>query len=207
MTPAERVEPSIINGSRRLRIANGSGSSTTQVNALHATALTPSGTPGGDFFTFEAGLPPAAGLKVAVTTPDGVASAAPGQGTLDGSVADAIAGLGVAKDGPDAVWSAHVTQLAVRSSAAGYDAVLASTASTAAFNEMLSTSAVSLDEETVKAQLRETAPVLSPSDVPTLRVDPAQWAEFAAWMTTNGLITKPVDASAAVTDRFLPEER
>ncbi len=30
-----------------------------------------------------------------------------------------------------------------------------------------------LDEDTVKAQLRETAPVLSPSDVPTLGVDPA----------------------------------
>ncbi|WP_069386614.1 flagellar hook-associated protein FlgK [Cellulosimicrobium cellulans] len=121
----------------------------TQVNALHASALTPSGAPGGDFFTFTPGVPPAAGLQVAVTTPDGVATAAPGQGTLDGSVADAIAGLGVAEDGPDAVWSAHVTQLAVRSAAAGYDAVLATTASTAAFNEMLSTSAVSLDEETV----------------------------------------------------------
>jgi putative hydroxymethylpyrimidine transport system substrate-binding protein len=64
-----------------------------------------------------------------------------------------------------------------------------------------------LDEETVEAQLRETAPVLSPSDVPTLSVDPAQWAEFAAWMTENGLLTEPVDASAAVTDRFLPEDR
>jgi len=64
-----------------------------------------------------------------------------------------------------------------------------------------------LDEETVEEQLRETAPVLSPSDVPTLHVDPAQWAEFATWMTDNGLITKPVDAAAAVTDEFLPENR
>lgn len=62
-----------------------------------------------------------------------------------------------------------------------------------------------LDEDTVKAQLRETAPVLSPSDVPTLHVDPAEWARFATWMTDNGLLTKPVDASAAVTARFLPE--
>lgn len=62
-----------------------------------------------------------------------------------------------------------------------------------------------LDEDTVKAQLHETAPVLSPSDVPTLHVDPAEWGRFAAWMTANGLLTKPVDASAAVTDRFLPE--
>ena len=64
-----------------------------------------------------------------------------------------------------------------------------------------------LDEDTVKAQLRETAPVLSPSDVPTLGVDPAQWTQFADWMTQNGLLTKPVDASAAVTDQFLPEDR
>lgn len=34
MTPDERRDPSIINGSRRLRIARGSGTSTTEVNAL-----------------------------------------------------------------------------------------------------------------------------------------------------------------------------
>jgi signal recognition particle subunit SRP54 len=34
MTPAERNDPAIINGSRRLRIANGSGSSTSEVNLL-----------------------------------------------------------------------------------------------------------------------------------------------------------------------------
>jgi len=34
MTPTERVEPDAINGSRRLRIANGSGTTTSEVNAL-----------------------------------------------------------------------------------------------------------------------------------------------------------------------------
>ncbi len=34
MTAAERQDPKLINGSRKLRIANGSGSTTTQVNAL-----------------------------------------------------------------------------------------------------------------------------------------------------------------------------
>ncbi len=34
MTPAERADPKIINGSRRLRIANGSGTSVTDVNQL-----------------------------------------------------------------------------------------------------------------------------------------------------------------------------
>jgi len=34
MTPKERQDPSLINGSRRLRIANGSGSTTSEVNLL-----------------------------------------------------------------------------------------------------------------------------------------------------------------------------
>ncbi len=34
MTPAERRDPTVINGSRRLRIAQGSGTSTSEVNAL-----------------------------------------------------------------------------------------------------------------------------------------------------------------------------
>ena len=34
MTPAERVDPSVIDGSRRVRIANGSGTATADVNAL-----------------------------------------------------------------------------------------------------------------------------------------------------------------------------
>jgi len=34
MTPAERAEPTLINGSRRLRIANGAGTTTTAVNQL-----------------------------------------------------------------------------------------------------------------------------------------------------------------------------
>ena len=34
MTPEERREPAIIHGSRRLRIANGSGTTTSDVNGL-----------------------------------------------------------------------------------------------------------------------------------------------------------------------------
>ena len=64
-----------------------------------------------------------------------------------------------------------------------------------------------LDEETVAAQLDVTADVLSPSDVPTLTVDPAAWGRFATWMTDNGLLTEPVDTSAVVTDEFLPDDR
>ncbi len=34
MTPQERRDPSLINGSRRVRIAKGSGTSTSEVNAM-----------------------------------------------------------------------------------------------------------------------------------------------------------------------------
>lgn len=34
MTPTERLQPKVLNGSRRLRIANGSGTSVTEVNSL-----------------------------------------------------------------------------------------------------------------------------------------------------------------------------
>ena len=34
MTPAERADPAIIDGARRVRIANGSGTATSEVNAL-----------------------------------------------------------------------------------------------------------------------------------------------------------------------------
>jgi signal recognition particle subunit SRP54 len=34
MTPTERNQPKVLNGSRRLRIAKGSGTSVTEVNAL-----------------------------------------------------------------------------------------------------------------------------------------------------------------------------
>jgi signal recognition particle subunit SRP54 len=34
MTPLERADPTVLDGSRRLRIAHGSGTSTTEVNNL-----------------------------------------------------------------------------------------------------------------------------------------------------------------------------
>ena len=63
-----------------------------------------------------------------------------------------------------------------------------------------------LDPDVVKEQLDMTAELLSPPDEPTLNVDPAEWAAFAAWMHENGLLEEPVDAGRAVTDRFVPEE-
>ncbi|MFF2621658.1 flagellar hook-associated protein FlgK [Oerskovia jenensis] len=121
----------------------------TQVNALHTTGRTTTGATGGDFFVFDASKPPASGIKVAVTDPAQIAAGGGTSGALDGSIADKISRLGVASDGPDAAWSAHVAQIAVKASSATYDAKLATIASTAAFSDLLSNSAVSLDEETV----------------------------------------------------------
>ena len=63
-----------------------------------------------------------------------------------------------------------------------------------------------LERETLEEQVRLTADLISPADEPTLAVDPAGWEAFAAWMRDSGLLTGTVDAGAAVTDRFLPEE-
>ncbi len=64
-----------------------------------------------------------------------------------------------------------------------------------------------LDQETVAAQLKVTAEILSPKDEPTLTVDPAQWVVFADWMRVNDLLPAPVDARRAVTAEFLPDPR
>ena len=62
-----------------------------------------------------------------------------------------------------------------------------------------------LDKETVAAQLKVTADLLSPPDEATLTVDPREWASFATWMRDNRLLTAPVDVNAAVTPDFLPD--
>jgi ABC-type nitrate/sulfonate/bicarbonate transport system substrate-binding protein len=62
-----------------------------------------------------------------------------------------------------------------------------------------------LDEATVDEQVRLTADLFSPPDGPTLGLDPAEWTAMADWMRQNGLLTKPLDVSQAVTERFLPE--
>ena len=62
-----------------------------------------------------------------------------------------------------------------------------------------------LDRDVLAEQLRLTAPLLSPSDQPTLALDPAEWEGYAAWMRGNGILTRPVEVADAVTDEFLPE--
>ncbi|ROS25795.1 flagellar hook-associated protein FlgK [Cellulomonas sp. PhB150] len=121
----------------------------TQVNALHGTALTTSGTAGGDFFAFTAGRPAALGLHVAVTDPAGIAVAAPGAGALDSSVADAIASLAGRNDGPDAAWNHLVVDLGVRTASAQARAGVAESARASAAGQQLAQASVDTDEETV----------------------------------------------------------
>ncbi|GEA90133.1 flagellar hook-associated protein FlgK [Cellulomonas cellasea] len=123
---------------------------TTQVNALHSTATRADGTtPGGAFFTIDAGKPAALGLRVAITDPSHVAVGNPAKGPLDGSVGDALAKLGTAKDGPDASWSATVVSLGVRTASAASRANVAETSRASAAAQQLSQASVDTDEEAV----------------------------------------------------------
>jgi putative hydroxymethylpyrimidine transport system substrate-binding protein len=61
-----------------------------------------------------------------------------------------------------------------------------------------------LNREVLDEQLRLTAPLLSPSDQPTLSLDPEEWAAYADWMRRNGILKRPLDVADAVTDEFLP---
>jgi flagellar hook-associated protein 1 len=122
------------------------------VNTLHLTGAGLDGATGRAFFSFEAGppAPPAAvGLRVAVTDPAHVAAAVPGQGTFDGSLADAISQRSTAADGPDVRWKSFVVDLGVRTRAAEQRAAITENARATAANLQLAQTSVDLDEETV----------------------------------------------------------
>lgn len=121
----------------------------TEVNAVHTGALTKDGTAGGDFFTLTAGKPAALGLTVAVTSAAGIAVAAPGQGSLDGSIGQVMAKIGEKTDGPDAKWSAFVVDLGVKSASASSRAVVAEAARATASAAQLAQTSVDTDEESV----------------------------------------------------------
>lgn len=120
-----------------------------QVNALHSTAVRADGTPGGDFFTFTAGLPAALGLSVALDDPTHIAVAAAGAGALDGSIADVIGSLGTSATGPDSEWSTVVVDLGVRAAGAGSRAKVAEAARSTAVQQQLAQASVDTDEESV----------------------------------------------------------
>src|SRR5690554_6742278 len=120
-----------------------------KVNAIHATGETNQGVQGGDFFDFSAGLPAARGLTVIPTDMNGIASSTPGAGAYDGTIADAIAQIGLDAEGPDALWSSIVTGIGVASRTAAQQSALADISADAAVGAQLSASAVDMDEENI----------------------------------------------------------
>ena len=118
----------------------------TSVNALHSGATTVGGSTGINFFAFNP-TKPALTLTVAITLPSDIAVATPGKGALDGSVADQIATLGTAADGPDAAWSSTVVQLGVRTASGTSRATVAEASRASAASQQLAQMSVSTDEE------------------------------------------------------------
>jgi putative hydroxymethylpyrimidine transport system substrate-binding protein len=60
-----------------------------------------------------------------------------------------------------------------------------------------------LSRPLVLEQVRLVAPLFLDGGAP-LRLDPAAWARYAAWMRREGLLRRPVDAAAATDVSFLP---
>lgn len=120
-----------------------------QVNTIHSAAATKSGATGINFFSFQAGLPPAVGLKVAITSTADIAAATPGKGAYDGSAADSLAQLGTSTTGPDKAWAATVVQVGSKSKSADARATVAETARATASTAQAASASVDTDEETV----------------------------------------------------------
>lgn len=81
--------------------------------------------------------------------PGGIATGAVGTGALDGSVAEAIAGIATAPGSPDEAWTTFVTRVAAASRTERDGAALAGMAATSAENRQLSTASVDMNEETL----------------------------------------------------------
>lgn len=125
---------------------------TAQVNDIHRTGATAAGVTNLNFFVPidpTNASPAALSLSVVPTSQADIASATPGAGGKDGSIADAIAQIGVAAGSPNKLWSASVTAIAVESKTTLKQAVLADIATTAAVNSQQSNAAVDLDEENI----------------------------------------------------------
>ena len=120
-----------------------------QVNAVHRTGSTATGSTGLDFFSFRPGISAAKGLTIVPQGVDGIATGAPGAGSRDGSVADTIAQLGVGDSSPDMFWASFVTTTGVAAKTASQHALLTELAATSAKSQQLSASSVDIDEENV----------------------------------------------------------
>jgi flagellar hook-associated protein 1 FlgK len=120
----------------------------TQVDTVHAGGVRADGQPAGDFFSFAPGVSAARGLTVVPTGASSIASGG-GKGALDGSVAQAIAQIGVGSGSPDRAWSSTVASIGAAAKSETAQSSLADLAASSAKNRQLSGSGVSLDEENV----------------------------------------------------------
>jgi flagellar hook-associated protein 1 FlgK len=121
----------------------------TKVNALHQTGATRAGVTNLGFFSFATGVPAAHGLTVVPASVDAIAAATPSTGGAGGQVADSIADLRDAADGPDALWNKYVVALGTASRAATSRSTLADQAAAGAVANLQSEAGVDIDEETI----------------------------------------------------------
>lgn len=119
------------------------------VNTVHRTGAVADGSTGHDFFAFTAGKPLAQGLTVVPAGPAGIAAAKPGNGGLDGSIADAISQIGDGPGSPDTYWANFVVALGVTTRSENRQADLAVLATNSAVGMQLANSSVDIDEENV----------------------------------------------------------
>ncbi|WP_136035472.1 flagellar hook-associated protein FlgK [Microbacterium sp. K35] len=127
------------------------------LNAQHRAGVTASGQPGGDFFTLPATGSAALGLRVAVTSADQLALAAPGAGAKDASNADLISQIGRRATSPDALWTDQVTRFGVSTAADVQRAKVSESAAAGAIGAQQSVAAVDGDEETISLLTYQTA--------------------------------------------------
>ncbi|MFJ6417482.1 flagellar hook-associated protein FlgK [Paeniglutamicibacter sp. NPDC091659] len=120
----------------------------TRVNDVQSNGVTVEGLQGQDFFSFDPANP-ASSIKVIATGPKDLATGTAGGGALDGSNASAMAQLGKAKDGPDALWANMVIKIGVATKSEAQQAVSTAVSAASAQAAQYSVSAVSLDEENV----------------------------------------------------------
>jgi flagellar hook-associated protein 1 FlgK len=112
------------------------------VNAAHSAGYSADGSTGLDFFTGTT----AGAIKVAITDPDQVATSS-GPASADNSVADGLADLGIATDGPDADYQSMIGQLGVAAQASSRRSDIQTNVTEQVDASRESVSGVNLDEE------------------------------------------------------------
>ena len=118
-----------------------------KVNTLHSSGFSKDGSTGLDFFTSSNGGDiTAATIRLAITDPDQVAVAS-GPDSLDNSIADQMADLGAALDGPDREYQGMIGQLGVAAQASSRRTEIQATVTEQVDASREAQSGVNLDEE------------------------------------------------------------